>query len=792
MLPMTKVQSAVRVSLADAAERRSSPCARRTLSALTVAAFATLASAAAANAASFTVNSTADAALTNPAATTCVSTHSGACTLRAAVQAADNTGGASTITLPAGDYKLTVASTSADDPANGDLDIKGGSTAITINGAGAAATVIDANHIDRAFAVQAGEGLTLSGVTIERGDSGEGAGRESSKWGEGGAILNEGSLLVEGSRLENNSSIESGGAIFQGYSATSTSIVDSEANGNAADLYGGVILAYGAGTITLTGDTMTGNVSYDNGGAVSAQGSGPLTITGSDISGNAAHKEGGGALGYYDSAALTISHSTLSDDGTGEYTGGAILAYSASSITIEDSTLSGDSAYEAGAMYADGTGPISIQGSTLSDDHSDTDGTVYAGATGRLTVGNSTFDGDAAPAGSCGALCLSVTDLTLSGSSFNHDSSYEGAAIYLKGSSATAEESIAASTFSGNQAIDDSGGAIYDERGNLEVSASTFTGNSAEEGGALTYASGDTLRLVNDTFDGNTASLNGGAINLKQAAEGEAEIVLLNDTIARNTSLAGGGIYKPEFANTIENTIVAGNYGVSGANGGADCYGVAQTDNAGAADRGGNIDSDGTCFNGGVNGDQTNIDALLGPLAANGGLTETDALLPGSPAIGNAVLEPLACPATDERGIARSGLCDIGAYQTVAAPASAPAPVTAGGGAGPTISGAVKAPAVTQFQCRSTRSETIRWRVTAGVHLKRIVVSVNGVVVHRLTGNVRSVTVSMAGRPRGSVSVVIAGVGSDGAHYQMVRTFHLCVPAKTSHQKPGGSYLKRV
>jgi len=42
------------------------------------------------------------------------------------------------------------------------------------------------------------------------------------------------------------------------------------------------------------------------------------------------------------------------------------------------------------------------------------------------------------------------------------------------------------------------------------------------------------------------------------------------------------------------------------------------------------------------------------------------------------------------------------------------------------------------------------------------------------------------------VSVVIAGVGSDGAHYQMVRTFHLCVPAKTSHQKPGGSYLKRV
>lgn len=47
----------------------------------------------------------------------------GSGTLRAAVQAADNTGGASTITLPAGVYKLTIPSTAANDPSNGDLDI---------------------------------------------------------------------------------------------------------------------------------------------------------------------------------------------------------------------------------------------------------------------------------------------------------------------------------------------------------------------------------------------------------------------------------------------------------------------------------------------------------------------------------------------------------------------------------------------------------------------------------------------------------------------------------------------
>lgn len=58
-------------------------------------------------------------------------------------------------------------------------------------------------------------------------------------------------------------------------------------------------------------------------------------------------------------------------------------------------------------------------------------------------------------------------------------------------------------------------------------------------------------------------------------------------------------------------------------------------------------------------------DPLLGPLADNGGPTETRALLAGSPAInaGNAA----ACPATDQRGVGRpqgSG-CDIGAYERV-------------------------------------------------------------------------------------------------------------------------------
>src|ERR1700733_11868303 len=127
-----------------------------------------------ASAATFGVNDPTDAPLAAPTGTTCVSTHGGTCTLRAAVQAADNLHGSNTISVPAGTYKLVVAPTGTtpasdpNDPAHGDLDVLDNAT-VTITGAGSAKTIINANELDRAFAVQTGGVLALSGLTIENG-----------------------------------------------------------------------------------------------------------------------------------------------------------------------------------------------------------------------------------------------------------------------------------------------------------------------------------------------------------------------------------------------------------------------------------------------------------------------------------------------------------------------------------------------------------------------------------------------------------------------------------------------
>src|SRR5262249_11779168 len=62
--------------------------------------------------------------------------------------------------------------------------------------------------------------------------------------------------------------------------------------------------------------------------------------------------------------------------------------------------------------------------------------------------------------------------------------------------------------------------------------------------------------------------------------------------------------------------------------------------------------------------DLLNLDPRLGPLQDNGGPTQTMALLPGSPALNAG--DPAQLGVADQRGVARGGGVNIGAYQASA------------------------------------------------------------------------------------------------------------------------------
>jgi hypothetical protein len=129
--------------------------------------------------------------------------------------------------------------------------------------------------------------------------------------------------------------------------------------------------------------------------------------------------------------------------------------------------------------------------------------------------------------------------------------------------------------------------------------------------------------------------------------------------------VSGGGIYNQSSLAapsplTLVSTIVAGNTA-------PDSPDISGTVDATSAY---NLVGDGSGLSGISDNDANhNIvghPALLAPLGNYGGPTQTMALLPGSPAIGNGAPAGPGVPTTDQRGFLRptSGQVDIGAFQT--------------------------------------------------------------------------------------------------------------------------------
>src|SRR5207302_7230141 len=119
----------------------------------------------------FSVNSTLDEPAVDPSQAGCVSTPSGLCTLRAALMRANFANGLDTITVPSGVYVLTRVGYE-DNALVGDLDINDD---LTIQGAGAGATIVDGNGAvtgDRVFQVlNSAMVVRMSGMTIRNGQA---------------------------------------------------------------------------------------------------------------------------------------------------------------------------------------------------------------------------------------------------------------------------------------------------------------------------------------------------------------------------------------------------------------------------------------------------------------------------------------------------------------------------------------------------------------------------------------------------------------------------------------------
>ncbi len=116
------------------------------------------------------------------------------------------------------------------------------------------------------------------------------------------------------------------------------------------------------------------------------------------------------------------------------------------------------------------------------------------------------------------------------------------------------EAVITRNTFYGNTA-DNNGGAL-DLQGLPVVTHNEFVGNSAFRGGAVRAFSGSGMLIASNIFHDNTAEV-GGAIEVV------TDVLLFNNTIYANSAVDGGGIHLSSEC-TIRNCILWGNTAVNG------------------------------------------------------------------------------------------------------------------------------------------------------------------------------------------------------------------------------------
>jgi len=400
----------------------------------------------------------------------------------------------------------------------------------------------------------------------------------------------------------------------------------------------------GAGLRQDGGRVLLDDVSIQNnvaglGGGVHT--SGELIVTGGNIAGNDA----------------------LATLGSGK--GGGLYADAGANVTVNGGDISGNFAGSGGAVSIQAGAAVALNGTLLALNTCGGSGGAIRNH-GTLTLdGASLHDNNAGGSGGAlaqdqpGVLSAERTDFRRNGAQF-------GGAVNVAANSVSA--SFLECTFDENTAAFLGGGIAANAATTVERSTVSRNVSQGFAAGGI-YALGP-LELINSTVGMNTADTGSGG-GLYLTGSGPHQISAC--TIAFNSAQAGAGL----FANApsdFKSTILSDNVDTSGLYNNFDASPGAVFPTS----HGTNLDSDGTCAfvdpsdQAGTSG--LALQAQLGPLANNGGPTETFALLPcgaagpgspGSPAIdrGDCVALNGLVLSEDQRREPRAAACDVGAYE---------------------------------------------------------------------------------------------------------------------------------
>ncbi|MEL7208144.1 MAG: choice-of-anchor Q domain-containing protein, partial [Actinomycetota bacterium] len=381
---------------------------------------------------------------------------------------------------------------------------------------------------------------------------------------------------------------------------------------------------------------------HGRGGALNVDGA--LVIRDSEIVDNYGGRSGGA---IWAGEALTVQDSELARNETPAQ-GGAI--FSAGRVVVEGSRLTENVAPLAAAIDAQGSDQMVLRDSIVERNES----TWTSGVIGNdwliedtvFRENVTTFGG-----GAVRALRLAVhRSQFVDNVSRDNGWGWSGASAIEAGTATVVESTIVGNESMGLQEID--GGAVLADQ--LTLRSSTVADNdlTAGRGAGIATRAGSgapETEIVDSTVSGNTvATGSGGGVHTA------GDLSIVRSTIASNSAESGSNIDVGEEARvSIQGSIIDDPVGAPS------CPAPLEL----VSD---SLDSDGSCSSSESSNVRRGVDAGLGPLAANGGLTPTHLPSPTSPAIDLVPIDRCGEPIEDDqRDLPRpvGPSCDAGAVE---------------------------------------------------------------------------------------------------------------------------------
>ena len=352
----------------------------------------------------------------------------------------------------------------------------------------------------------------------------------SADWGGSLAVVNS-TLTLIGNMLQNNSAIVYGGVLFVQNSVGN--LRNNTFQNNNCSQNGGALGIFNS-KLNLTENTFQYNFALGPGGTLVVISSSALSLTGNTFCNNSALL--GGAL------AIVNPGSTLNLTGN----------------TFQSNTADGFG----GALYFS-TGELSITGNMFWNNSAESGGALFVNYS-TLSVTRNTFQSNFVTING-GALYISTDNLTFTDNYFTNNSAQFGGALFVPGignstvgmhgkiiirnnkaqygggitALGSQLEFIGNTIFSKNTAV--YGGGLYSY--NTGISGkTTFTDNSATEGGGGVYAASSVLHLKGNITIMKNSAMDGGGLLLSD----KSKFFLQPDThvyfISNSATSTGGGI----------------------------------------------------------------------------------------------------------------------------------------------------------------------------------------------------------------------------------------------------------